>query len=170
MGNISRKIPRPRENQAWDVVTGTFTKPTDENDPEYAKKLRVWKDADSVAFLTIRKNCDEGVGARVGSKNNAKDTYDELRKVFEGKTATEFYALFHSISSVHFDDRKATIDEHIADYERSWNTFAGIISRASLTDDDGSEKDCSALQKVTKPRQNTSSNPSPRTILTQSKT
>lgn len=41
--------------------TGTFPKPTDEGDPEHRKKLRTWKDADNIAFLRIRKNCDESV-------------------------------------------------------------------------------------------------------------
>jgi len=36
-----------------------------------------------------------------------------------------------------YDDRKGSIDEYIASYERTWNTFAGIISRVNLTDDDG---------------------------------
>jgi len=46
-------------------------------------------------------------------------------------------ALVDSFASIPFDDRKGTIDDHIASYDRTWNTFAAIISRADLKEDDG---------------------------------
>jgi len=69
----------------------------------------------------------------------AKDAYDELKKAYEGKTATEFYALLDSLTNITFDDRKATIEEHITHYEATWNRFVGVISRADLitAEDDG---------------------------------
>jgi len=34
-----------------------------------------------------------------------------------------------SVTTIAFDDRKATIKERIAEYERTWDTFVSIISR-----------------------------------------
>jgi hypothetical protein len=78
-----------------------------------------------------------------------KDAYDELKKAYEGKSATEFYALLNSLTSIFFDDRKSSIEEHIIHYEHTWNSFVGVISRADLLarDDDGF---CEGLQKFVK--------------------
>ena len=93
--------------------------------------------ANYVALLTMRKNYDDYVQARIGSLTEAKEAYDELKTAFEGKTITEFYTLLSSILDIPYDDRKTTIDEHITKYERTWNTFVGIISRYDTTGDDG---------------------------------
>jgi len=42
-----------------------------------------------------------------------------------------------SVTRLNFDDRKTTIQEHIADYGRAWNTFTAITARLDLTKDDG---------------------------------
>ena len=88
-------------------------------------------------MLTIRKNCADEVRARIGNLNTAREAYQEFQNAYEGRITTEFYALLDSISSVHFDDKKNTIDEHIVHFERAWNSFAGIVTRADLTKDDG---------------------------------
>ena len=79
----------------------------------------------------------------------AKEAFDELKKAYEGKTATEFYSLLDSITNIPYDDRKCSIEEHITHYERTWNRFVGVIGRADLTaaEDDGFGK---GLQKFAK--------------------
>jgi len=104
---------------------------------EKRKQIRLWKDTDAVALLTIEKNCTEDLQARIGNCDTAADAYQELKKAFEGKTTTEFGALLDSFVSVQFDDRKTSVAEYIAYYERIWNTFAKIISRVELDKDDG---------------------------------
>jgi hypothetical protein len=103
------------------------------------KALRNWKDANAVALLTLRKNCEDDVRARIGNLTIAKDAYDELKKAYEGKSDTEFHTLLNSLTSISYDDRKNSIEEHIAYYERTWNSFVGVISRADLVarNDDG---------------------------------
>lgn len=97
----------------------------------------MWKDADAIALLTIEKNSEEDIQARIRNCLSSADAYKELIKAYEGKTTTEFEALVDSFSSILYDDRKASVEEHISQYERVWNTFAGIISRVDLTNDDG---------------------------------
>lgn len=97
------------------------------------RKKRTWKDANAVALLTIRKNCEDDVQARIGSIGSAKEAYEELKKAYEGKTSTEFYSLLNSISKIQFDDQTQTIEEYIAAFERTWNAFVGVIGRADLT-------------------------------------
>jgi hypothetical protein len=101
------------------------------------KELRSWKDVNAVARLTMRKNYEDDVKVRIGNLTSAKDDYAELKKPYEGKTATEFYALLDSLTSISFDDRKSPIEEHFTNYERAWNGFVGIVSRADLTTDNG---------------------------------
>ena len=112
------------EKEAEEVVSGTN------------EAIRNWKDANSIALLTIRRNCEDDVRVRIGSLTNAKDAYNELKKAYEGKIATEFYILLDSLPTT-YDDWKNIIEEHIASYERIWNTFVGIITRADLTNNDG---------------------------------
>jgi hypothetical protein len=126
-------VPAGPDYRVWDVVTGSYEKPT----ATTGRELRSWKDANAVALLTMRKNCEDDVKARIGNLTSAKDAYAELKKAYEGKTATEFYALLDSLTSISFDDRKSSIEEHVTNYERAWNRFVGVVSRADLTTDDG---------------------------------
>jgi len=143
----------------WDVVTGEYGKPTEASEKApssegiMAKRaIRMWNDADPVALLTIERNCEEDIQARNGNCSTASEVvwlaqaalsvepseaYQELQKAYKGKTTTEYGALVDSFVSMSYDNRKGSIDEYIASYKQIWNTFAGIISRVNLTDDDG---------------------------------
>jgi len=124
-------VPRT-EHQVWDVVTGSYKKP-DETD----KKYKQWREANVVALLTIKKNCDEEVRARIRSFREAKEAYEELKKAYKGKSVTELGMLMKSVTRMHFDDRKTTIQDHIAEYGRAWNSFVMITARLDLTNDKG---------------------------------
>ena len=125
-------VPRT-EHQVWDVVTGNYKKPDEDNKREYKQ----WREANVVALLTIKKNCDEEVRARIGGFREAKEAYEELKKAYEGKSVTELGALMKSVTRMHFDDRKTTIQDHIAEYGRAWNSFVAITARLDLTNDKG---------------------------------
>jgi len=142
------------EYRVWDVVTGTYPRPSEPTEDTSAdeatkirKEIRAWKDADGVALLTIRKNCKDEIRARIGNLDTAQAAYDELKKAYQGRIVTEFYALLNSLTSVVYDDQKTTIDDHIALYERIWNTFVGVITRADLGNDDGFGTGLKALSK-----------------------
>ena len=121
------------EHDAWDLVIGDFTQ------PEQATEKKTWQKANDLTLLTILKNCEDNVRSRVGTCELAKEAFDELKKAYEGKTATEFYALLDSITNIPFNDRKTTTEEHITHCEATWDRFVGVISRADLTaaKDDG---------------------------------
>jgi len=121
------------EYDAWHIVTGDYTKPTS------GSATKKWEKANDFILLTILKNCEENVRSRIGTFELAKAAFEELKKAYEGKTATEFYSLLDSITSIPYDDRKNTIEEHISHFEATWNRFVGVISRADLTaaQDDG---------------------------------
>jgi hypothetical protein len=128
--------------QAWDVVTGDYPRPptagSGKATPEQAKETKRWKNANTIALLTIRKNCSNDVRARIETIATAKEAFDELKSAYETKTTTEYYALLSSLSMI-YDDRKQTIQEHILEYERAWNMCASVMSRIDLgaTQDDG---------------------------------
>jgi len=121
------------QHNAWDLITGDFRKPTQ------AAEGKIWQKANDLMLLTILKNCEDNVRSRIGTYEWAKDAYDELKKAYESKTATEFYALLDSLTNIVFDDQKVTIEEYITHYEATWNRFVGVISRADLitAEDDG---------------------------------
>ena len=82
--------------------------------------------------MQIVKNEEEYRGRHIGPHRQYKSVriaYEELRKAYEGKTV---YTLLNSLELVNVDDRKAIRQEDI--YGR---TFAGVIPRADLQEDDG---------------------------------
>jgi len=110
------------------VVTGAYAKPSmamekasNTGGTTAKRAVRMWKDADAIALLTIEKNCEEDVQARIGNCTTAEIAYQELKKAYEGKTTTEYGALVDIFASMQYD-RKSSIDEYIASYERTWNT------------------------------------------------
>jgi hypothetical protein len=106
-------VDRTEEYRVWDIVMGIFMQPASAASKStveaqiVGKAIRAWKDANSIALLTIRKNCEDEVRARIGNLTNTKEAYDELKRAYEGRTATEFCALLDSLTtSLTFDDRK----------------------------------------------------------------
>jgi hypothetical protein len=82
-----------------------------------------------------RRKCSRPTGHK--KKLQRRDAYAELKKAYEGKTASEFHALLDSPTSVSFDGQKPPIEEYVTNYECAWNCFVGVVSRADLTTDDG---------------------------------
>jgi hypothetical protein len=74
-------------------------KSTVEEAQNAGKAIRAWKDANSIALLKIRKNCKNGVRARIENLTNAKEAYIALQRGYEGRTPTEVYALFDSLTT-----------------------------------------------------------------------
>ena len=98
----------------------------------------------------IKKNCEPDVKTWSGSHANSKDAYEELATAYEGKTVTEYWALLASINYQQFDNRNTSIEEHIARYEKSWNTFVGMINRVDLANDDGFGEGLKMFAKLVK--------------------
>jgi hypothetical protein len=85
---------RDTDYRVWDIVMGTYLRPSEASDKtntaeatQANKAIREWKDANGVALLTIRKNCEDEVRARIGNLTLAKEAYNELKKAYEVKTA-----------------------------------------------------------------------------------
>jgi len=114
--------------RAWDIIEGTYQKPLN--------NAEEWLGGNNYIILIILKNSEPQVRSWAGTIEKAKDAWNELKKAYQGRTATEFHALLDSLY-VHYDDRKTTISDHIAAYEKAWNAFAGIIGRADLVKDTG---------------------------------
>jgi hypothetical protein len=90
-------VDRTEEYRVLDMVMGIYIQPapaasksTVEEAQMAGNAIRAWKDANSTALLTIRKNCEDEVRARIGNLTNAKEAYDELKRAYERITATRF--------------------------------------------------------------------------------
>src|SRR5690348_10620926 len=75
---------KDEDRSIWEVVTGDYPEPTE------AGKKRNWRRADGVALLTIRKNCEPSVLARIETLNTAKGAFDQLKSAYEGGSSMEF--------------------------------------------------------------------------------
>ena len=131
------------EYRVWDIVLGDYQRPTvpkekasDEAASKAKRELRAWRDADNIGLLTIQKNCEDDILAKIGNETSAKGAYDKLKKAYEGKTVPGLYTLLDSLL-LKFDDENDTIEIHITKYERVWHTFARVILRADLQKDTG---------------------------------
>jgi len=136
------KVPGTKY-RAWHLLEGKYTEPPESDEDG----RQMWEDVNGIAKLTIINNCEPEVRARIESFPKAKGVYDELKKAFEGKSVTELGVLMKSVTRMSFDDRKSTIQEHIAEYGRVWNAFVAITARLDLSKDDGFGK---ALQEMAK--------------------
>jgi hypothetical protein len=86
----------------------------------------------------MRKNCEEAVLSKFGMKRTAKEVWDTLKSLYEGKTVTDHGTLLGSITKLMYNDRESTIEDHINEYERRWNYFSSILATSELRkDDDG---------------------------------
>jgi hypothetical protein len=72
-------VYRTDEYRVWDIVMGIYLQPapaasksTVEEAQIAGNAIRAWKDANSIALLTIRKNYEDEVRARIGNLTNAK--------------------------------------------------------------------------------------------------
>ena len=64
----------------------------------------------------------------IGLCENANEAYEELAAKFKVKTVTDLRAVLSNITRLIFDDRKTTIDEHIAEYEKRWNFMRSTLN------------------------------------------
>jgi hypothetical protein len=86
-------VVRDTNYQVRDIVMGTYLRPSEArgktNTAEIMqanKAIREWKDANGVALLAMRKNCEDKVRACIGNLMLAKEAYNELKKAYEGKS------------------------------------------------------------------------------------
>jgi hypothetical protein len=83
-----------------DIVNGTYPCPEDkvsikEKEAESSitkesprDKIREWTQANFSVILTMRKNCEEAVLSKFGMKRTAKEVWDTLKSLYEGKKDT----------------------------------------------------------------------------------
>jgi hypothetical protein len=57
---------------------------------------------------------------------------ETLKSLYEGQTVTEYGALLSNIIGHHFNNRYGTIGEHMAEYEKRWNSFSAIMTSITL--------------------------------------
>jgi len=131
---LTFRLARVGNKRVWELVEGTFKKPTSMEDA-----TQEWQDGNDFALLTIFQNCEENVRTKIETCELAseawkelKDTY-ECKTTYEGKSNTEFWALYEGLRKIKFNDRKETIEEHINNFEVNWNRFVRIMSSVDET-------------------------------------
>lgn len=108
--------------EAWDVVLGHTLKPepprggTHAEQTEYQKKLKAWLKTDSTAQKFIILNVSGQSMLHLVSCDSAKDMWDKVTSVYEGKNATSVYMLQAKWFSL-TKDPQDDISSHIAKIE-----------------------------------------------------
>jgi hypothetical protein len=86
----------------------------------------------------MRKNWQDAALSKFGMKRTAKEVWDILKSLDQGKTATDYGTQLCSISKLIYHDRESTVENHISEYERRWNYFSTILATCEvIKDDDG---------------------------------
>jgi hypothetical protein len=85
----------------WDIVNGTYLCPEEkisikEKEAESSitkgslrENIRERTQANFFAILTMRRNCEEAVLSKFGMKRTAKEVWNTLKSLYEGKTVTD---------------------------------------------------------------------------------
>jgi hypothetical protein len=131
----------------WDIIDGTYKQPVardistgKEKEKEGSSsetesilaKARSWEKANLTIYLLLAKNCEEDVCSHIDSIEDAAECWKALKELYEGKTITNHSILLASLTKFSFDDRSSTINEHILEYERRWNTMRSIITSCPI--------------------------------------
>lgn len=128
----------------WDIVAGTLKSPvkieasgtagsSTGKAPATTLTNAEWTKANYFAILTMKKNCEISISAKIGITKDAHQAYKNLKANYEGKPVTDLGVLLASITKLTYDDRSSTIEEHIAEFERKWDFTAATLSTGEFT-------------------------------------
>jgi hypothetical protein len=63
--------------------------------------------------------------------DTAADSWEALKDAYEGITRTNLHQLHTSVINLKFDDRAATISDHITEYEKRWCRLSATTKTAT---------------------------------------
>jgi hypothetical protein len=124
----------------WDVVEGTVPIPEKTEDSKGKATTynitsnREWRKANNFALLVMKRNCEDEPLAKSELEKNASDAYIVLKSHYEGKTVTSIGAALANVIECTYDDRAMTIEEHITEYERRWNSMKATLGNSDFPD------------------------------------
>jgi len=72
-------------------------------------------------------------GVIILMEDDAHTAWEQLKEQYEGKTRTNLTALLSRVIKLQFDNRTATIDEHINEFQIRWGRLASTIAGATDT-------------------------------------
>ena len=132
------------EGTIWDIVAGTLKSPVkveasgaagSSTGKASASTLTddEWTKAKYFPILTMKKNCEVSISAKIGINKDAHQAYKNLKAKYEGTTVTDLGVLLASITQLTYDDRSTTIEEHIAEFEKKWDFTAPTLSTGEFT-------------------------------------
>lgn len=148
---VSRKTARPLKDEnnypAWTtdikrIIRLLKLKDALDKDKQIVYSTEQWEELSDKAMTIILENCDESIQDLVIAYEFAHEAWSILKEHFEGRTRTHLTALLQAITSLKFDDRKGTIQEHIAAFESRWNALRQNVASetASATSQAGAIK------------------------------
>ena len=89
----------------------------------------------------IKRNCEPKVVTIIGLCENAYNTYTEQQAKCEGCTIMDIVVIFSSITKLTFDNRKNSMDNHLAEFDQKWNFMKASVANGKSTDKDEIECD-----------------------------
>ena len=122
-------------NDLLEIVEGTIPKPeplpsgtTAPTPSTVENNTGKWQRANNQALAVMVHNCEGTAESTILMERDAHTAWKRLREQYEGKTRTNLTALLNAVIKLQFDDRTASIDEHINEFQTRWSRLASTVS------------------------------------------
>ncbi|MBC8079189.1 MAG: hypothetical protein H7X86_02515 [Gorillibacterium sp.] len=134
------------EYTIWDVVDGTLKQPAAAADtisdddkgksaePRISITKREWEKANDFALLVMTNNCENEPYTKIELEELAHSAFNILKNNYEGKTVTHIGVVLANVIKHVYDDRTASIDEHITEFEKRWSFMRATVSNSAFPD------------------------------------
>jgi len=122
-------------NDLLEIVEGTIPKPeplpsgtTAPNPSTVENNTGKWQRANNQALAVMVHNCEGTAESAILMERDVHTAWKRLREQYEGKTRTNLTALLNAVIKLQFDDRTASIDEYINEFQTRWSRLASTVS------------------------------------------
>ena len=126
-------------HSAWDIVTETIEEDGQTKANFGVVTLEViipseWKRYNNFALLTMGTNSESTIATNFGLFRQVYEAYIVLKTEFEGKSLTDIGPVLAGVIKLEFDNRKATIEEHINEYKCRQNLMTSSLSGSQFSE------------------------------------
>ncbi|KAF5179486.1 hypothetical protein FRX31_030924 [Thalictrum thalictroides] len=116
--------------EVWDIVTGAFPKPRDEQKPDFVKNKAKWERNTAKIITWINISVDKTIQIELSKFDTTKDCWDHLKKIINKSNYAREYQLENDIKAARQKD--STIQQFYHEMTTLWEQLDMVDSTELL--------------------------------------